>query len=866
VLQIGIDFEGVDLADQGQTSASGAYTSHLAGSLRENATIFITGMRGAGKTYLSTLAGGLLNRPVVDADDFFTEEIGEPISDYVAKHGWPAFREIEREHLAYFIKKRSEGWIISLGGGVVETPACRELLKAYLADRGVVVHVFREIDEIRSYLSSTGDTALRPSYGESPMDVYQRRRPWYYECSSHDYLNYKGTMVGNAGAGPSENSKNEASRFFSLLAGLNTNRPELGVDHRTSFLALTLPDLSPALNLLEQITVGVDAVELRVDLLSQTGEAPLHATVPNIDFVALQLAALRHHITLPVIFSVRTESQGGFFPDNAIDEYFDFIRLAIRAGCEYIDIEIDRPKERVLEVIDHKGASQIIASWHDWSGAAKWSDSTVAQKYQQCCTIGDIAKLVGTATEPEDNTALAVFVAQTRKTSEKPILAINMGKQGQMSRIMNPILTPVTHPALPTPSAPGQMSFSQIQQALHLLGHLPSRKYYLFGTPIQASLSPVIHNSGFEALGLPHQYSLHETPELDLSISRILSDPEFGGASVTIPHKLAIMPHLTSISDDARAIGAVNTITVKYNDQGTRVLFGDNSDWKAIRSLSFRRMPPTVRITDRTTGLVIGAGGTCRAAVYAIHKLGIKTIYLFNRTKENAQKVADFFPKKFNIICVTSLDNLPAAKPTVIASTVPGGSTTLDESAPGLLLKPSLLSEAGGVAIEMAYRPKETALTELTKHNKLWQHVFGVEILLEQAFVQFEGWTGRRAPRFVQIAAVQAREREREEAEAAKKMVNGNGNGNVISDKNLLKQGEMMGSFPPAAQIEYSSSAPMPTQSATHTVNGNDPEVPTHLYSRLPAHMLLPGVNGQDPTPDYMRMILLCKCAALYSL
>jgi pentafunctional AROM polypeptide len=693
------------------------------------------------------------------------------------------------------------------------------------------------------------------------MDVYQRRRPWYYECSSHDYLNYKGALVGNEAAGPGDGSRAEASRFFRLLAGLSNNSPELDVSHRTSFLALTLPDITPALSVLDDITVGVDAVELRVDLLSTTGSAPNHPTIPPMDFVALQLAALRHHVVLPVIFSVRTASQGGFFPDEAVDEYFEFVRLAIRAGCEFIDIEVGMPKDRVEEITKHKGPSQIIASWHDWSGAAKWNETTMAQKYQQCHAIGDIVKLVGTATEPEDNTLLSVFASQARKTSDKPLLAINMGQQGQMSRVLNPILTPVTHPALPSPSAPGQTTFAQIQQALHLLGRLPAKNYHLFGTPISASLSPTIHNTGFQALGLPHKYSLHETEEVDLSISRILADPHFGGASITIPHKLSIMPHLTTVSDDARAIGAVNTITVKHTEEGSRILYGDNSDWKAIKTMAFKQLPTNVRLTETTTGLVIGAGGTCRAAVYAIHKLGIKTIYLFNRTRENAEKVAKFFPKDFNIICVTSLDDLPAAKPTVIVSTVPGGSMTLEPSASGILLKPTLLNEDGGVAIEMAYRPKVSALIELAQHTESWNHVFGVDILLEQAFVQFEGWTKRHAPRNVQIAAVQQKEKERDEAaaraqrSATPKMVNGH-------SKSMNGK---MASFPPAAQIEYSSSAPMPTQTASHTVNGDDPEVPTHLYQRLPKHLLISQGNNKEPTPDYLRMILLCKLIVHYS-
>jgi pentafunctional AROM polypeptide len=87
---------------------------------------------------------------------------------------------------------------------------------------------------------------------------------------------------------------------------------------------------------------------------------------------------------------------------------------------------------------------------------------------------------------------------------------------------------------------------------------------------------------------------------------------------------------------------------------------------------------------------------------------------------------------------------------------VPGASLTLDASAEGLHLKPSLLSAgAGGVVVDMAYRPNVTALIQLAKNHEeaLWNQVTGIEVLCEQAFVQFEGWTNRRAPANLMRAA-----------------------------------------------------------------------------------------------------------------
>ena len=71
-------------------------------------------------------------------------------------------------------------------------------------------------------------------------------------------------------------------------------------------------------------------------------------------------------------------------------------------------------------------------------------------------------------------------------------------------------------------------------------------------------------------------------------------------------------------------------------------------------------------------------------------------------------------------------------------------------------------------------------------------------------------------------------------------------------------------SYPPALQLEYSSSAPMPQTPKPHTVQFGDPDVPSHLYTRLPSHFLHKEEGSDELVPDYMRMILLCKCSARF--
>jgi pentafunctional AROM polypeptide len=373
----------------------------------------------------------------------------------------------------------------------------------------------------------------------------------------------------------------------------------------------------------------------------------------------------------------------------------------------------------------------------------------VKQKYQDADRFGDIIKIVGKANTLEDNFTLHSFVKKvTAAPGSKPVLAINMGVAGQMSRILNSTFSPVTHPLLPNKAAPGQLSFKEIQTALSLIGQLPSQKYYLFGTPISHSMSPTLHNTGFETLGLPHKYELLETKEVSEEIKATITAPEFGGASVTIPFKLDVIPLLDSLSPEAKTIGAVNTIIPVAKPDGSRILHGDNTDWRGIREAILSRLP--TRVTQPDAGLVIGAGGTSRAAIHALQSLGTKKIYLFNRTRSSAQALVDAFPDA-EIELVENLGSWSGSPPTIVVSTVPASATATEQDATGSVYLPGSIFEAhSGIVVDMAYKPAETPLLALAKAiGKGWQSVKGVEVLLEQGYVQFELWTGRGAPKKV---------------------------------------------------------------------------------------------------------------------
>ena len=158
--------------------------------------------------------------------------------------------------------------------------------------------------------------------------------------------------------------------------------------------------------------------------------------------------------------------------------------------------------------------------------------------------------------------------------------------------------------------------------------------------------------------------------------------------------------------------------------------------------------------TSVGTALVIGAGGTARATLYALHALGAQRIYIFNRTRTKAQELAGAFPD-INVDLVDELGKWPngAPSPNVIVSTLPPATTTLDsnDSQNAVYLPPTIFDPAlDGVVLDAAYKPAETPLLALaSKVAKGWSTAQGVELLLEQGYNQFELWTGRKCPRAI---------------------------------------------------------------------------------------------------------------------
>jgi len=251
------------------------------------------------------------------------------------------------------------------------------------------------------------------------------------------------------------------------------------------------------------------------------------------------------------------------------------------------------------------------------------------------------------------------------------------------------------------------------------------QKFYLFGTPVALSLSPLLHNTGFKYYQLPFVYELRDTSDIQKVVDT-LNVPNTRGGSVTIPHKQAIVPYLHELSDSAKQIGAVNTV-IKTDNK----LYGDNTDWLAIFKLLNAKLELRQNKNSSPIGLIIGAGGTSHAACYALNVLGIK-FYVWNRSNDKTEELV----KKFGGQACSDLTQL-TEKIDVVIGTVP---PTAQFVLPDQLLHKEL------IVVELVYNPRKTALIQQTEKHQC-QTVEGIELLLEQGLVQFKLFSRREAPR-----------------------------------------------------------------------------------------------------------------------
>jgi shikimate dehydrogenase len=257
--------------------------------------------------------------------------------------------------------------------------------------------------------------------------------------------------------------------------------------------------------------------------------------------------------------------------------------------------------------------------------------------------------------------------------------------------------------------------------------------YGIIGNPVVHSLSPIMHNSAFEALGLNKVYVAFPATNAEKALAgcRALG---VHGLSVTIPHKETVLAHIDSIDPVAEKIGAVNTLV--FDEENN--IHGLNTDWTgANRALADRLDLHGKRI------LLLGAGGSAKAIGFGLLEAGAQ-VTLASRTESRLKALAEML--KCDCVPLAEIESVNAD---ALVNATSVGMMPLENAT----LVPADSLGNFPLVMDIVYSPLETRLLREAK-NAGSEIINGLSMLLYQGVAQFEAWTGKDAPVEVMRAAL----------------------------------------------------------------------------------------------------------------
>ncbi|MCY3904728.1 MAG: shikimate dehydrogenase [Caldilineaceae bacterium] len=270
----------------------------------------------------------------------------------------------------------------------------------------------------------------------------------------------------------------------------------------------------------------------------------------------------------------------------------------------------------------------------------------------------------------------------------------------------------------------------------------------LFGWPVTHSVSPQMHNAAFVARQMNWRYLAFGVPPERVG-EAVAALPALGlrGVNVTVPHKQAVMPHLQHWTAAAEAIGAVNTIVVGEDGE----LTGDNTDAAGfIADLRAHEVDPCGMRT-----LIVGAGGSARAAVYGLAEAGVRSVRILNRTVDKAVELAATMQGYFSEIRIDG-----GAFPGEVAAGAESAdlivnctSLGMDPHVEGLPWEEDVEFRDDQIVYDLVYIPAMTRLLQLASTDGA-KAIGGQGMLVYQGAIAWEKWTGEAAPVAVMQRAI----------------------------------------------------------------------------------------------------------------
>lgn len=470
-------------------------------------------------------------------------------------------------------------------------------------------------------------------------------------------------------------------------------------------LVLTAPTLEENIDILKKNRTNIDMVELRTDLLDSS-QYDLVAEFPS-------------RAGVPVILTCRKDIDGGKWTGSESDRR-ELLKTWLKGDFSHIDLEMDLEDDDLVEKA-LKSGTEIIRSFHDFKGVPKDLYETMSR------WDGVIAKGAVYPQSSEELFELLETAYRLKKSGKSSFILLGMGDFGFPTRILaeklGSYLTFCSDSAAPS-GAPGHCSASDLND-IYRFRKISEKTVIngIIGNPVKQTKSPHLHNGWYEEKGMDAVYVPFLTDSLPwfMKIANLIG---LNGCSVTVPFKSDIIPLIQKPDEAVNSIGSSNTI------------YRRDRQWLATNTDAFGLVKPLLDLLETETlkgkkVAVIGAGGTARAAVFALMDKGAD-VAVFNRTFEKAVLLAGDLGCKAYPLGKDALSALKEYSSVIVQTTSAGMSPQED-------LNPLEFYDFDGseIVYDIIYKPAVTKLMAAAEEAGC-QTLGGFRMLEEQAVLQFE--------------------------------------------------------------------------------------------------------------------------------
>jgi 3-dehydroquinate dehydratase/shikimate dehydrogenase len=473
---------------------------------------------------------------------------------------------------------------------------------------------------------------------------------------------------------------------------------------------------------------------------TRTAELRLDWLAGHSERLRLLGALRRARPSATLIATCRRRAAGGRFAGDVAGQ-LAILQLAAACGCQWCDLEIETA-ERLAPGSLRKlfGRARLLISWHNFQRTPA-NLHRVARRLSRAG--GHAIKLATLCRSLRDSVRL---LGEAR--GRRNVVAVPMGEAAHPARVLALREgSALAYAPVGEKTAPGQLTLEELKH-LYRADQLKrsTRVYGVIGNPVAHSLSPAMHNAGFQARRVNAVYLPFQVRDLRDFLGAV-APLGIRGFSVTLPHKESILRHLDDCDPLSARIGAVNTVVVR----GGGKLYGYNTDYVGVlRALERRVALRGSRV------LILGAGGAARAVAFALREAGA-TVAVCARRNAPAQKLARAVDGE-----VVERRRVRREFFDAIVNATPVGMH------PHTAASPLDAAELNcRVVFDLIYRPRRTRLLELAGQRGI-ATVSGLEMFIAQGTAQWEIWMGERAPvaamRRAVVKALQAEERGREVA------------------------------------------------------------------------------------------------------